>query len=174
MKSHMLDYFEETVKRRGNTAAVRHHDQEITFAGLQEKAEKLGTWLLSVLEGSVNTPVAVFLPKEIPTVIADLGILYSSNFFMNLDVKTPKERIGNILELVKPSAVVTSRKYAKALADTAVPVLLIDELDSAFAGSRCAFCTQTGADRHRSVLSHQHIRVYGYAQGRCAEPSQLL
>lgn len=129
MKSHMLDYFEETVKRRGNTAAVRHHDQEITFAGLQEKAEKLGTWLLSVLEGSVNTPVAVFLPKEIPTVIADLGILYSSNSFMNLDVKTPKERIGNILELVKPSAVVTSRKYAKALADTAVPVLLIDELD---------------------------------------------
>ena len=128
-KIHLLDYFEETVKGRGSATAVRHNDQDITFVELQEKACKMGTLVISKINKVTNTPIAVFLPKEINTVIADLGIMYSSNPFMNLDVKTPKERIMNIVELVRPAAVVTSRKFSKILSDTSVPVILIDELN---------------------------------------------
>ena len=129
VRTHLLDCFEETIAQRSGHIAVRHNDQWINFKELGEKAQKTGAYLLSQIKETTNTPIAVFLPKEINTIIADLGILYSSNPFMNLDVKTPKERIMNIFELVKPAAVVTSRKFVKNLPDVAVPVIFIDALD---------------------------------------------
>lgn len=129
VKTHLLDYFEETAEKKSGFIAVRHNDQNISFSELKSNAEKLGTYILSKIHNVTNTPIAVFLPKEIYTVIADLGIMYSSNPFMNLDVKTPKERIMNIFDLVKPAAVVTSKKFLKVLTEVNVPVVLIDELD---------------------------------------------
>lgn len=129
MKTHLLDYFEETANAKNLSIAVKHNDQEICFAELKERAQKLGTYLLTRIGEVANVPIAVFLPKEINTVVTDLGIMYSSNPFMNLDVKTPKERIMNIFELVRPAAVVTSKKFSKALLDISVPVILIDELN---------------------------------------------
>ena len=128
MKTHLLDYFEETAIEKAGKTAVRHNDQEITFGDLMAKAKKTGTYISSVLGGIHNRPVAVFLPKEINTVIADLGIMYSANPFMNLDIKTPQERIMNIFNLVKPAAVITGNKYLKALAGVEMPVINIYEL----------------------------------------------
>lgn len=128
MKTHLLDFFEETIQKKAGAIAVKHNKQEITFEQLKENAVKLGTILVEKVGGVTNIPIAVFLPKEINAVVADLGIMYASNPFMNLDVKTPRERIMNIFELVKPAAVVTSRKYLKALEEVQVPVILIDEL----------------------------------------------
>ena len=129
MKTHLLDYFEETAEKKSGFIAIRHNDQDISFGELKSRAEKMGMYLISQIKGVINTPIAVFLPKEINTVIADLGIMYSSNPFMNLDVKTPRERIMNIFELVKPAAVVTSQKFSKALPAVNVPVVIIDKLD---------------------------------------------
>lgn len=129
VKTNLLDCFEETVGRRKTAIAVRHNDHDISFGELHDIACKVGTYLISRINEVTNAPVAVFLPKEINTVIADLGIMYSSNPFMNLDVKTPKERIMNIFELVRPVAVVTNRRFSKMLPDVSVPVILIDEMD---------------------------------------------
>ena len=129
IKTQLLDYFEETAERKADQIAVIHNDKQINFSELKDKAERFAAHLLNMVDGCVNTPIAVFLPKQIDTVIADLGIMYSSNPFMNLDVKTPKERIMNIFDLVKPAAVVTSKKFLKVLDEVTIPVILIDELD---------------------------------------------
>ena len=129
VKIHLLDYFADTVDNKSDLIAVRHNKEEITFGTLNDRAEKLGTYILSYVKGQMNKPIAVFLPKEINTVISDLGIMYSSNPFMNLDVKTPRERILNIFDMVKPVAVITSKKFSNSLADVDVPMILIDELN---------------------------------------------
>ena len=129
MKIHLLDDFESTATRKADAIAVIHNEQKISFKELKDKAERFGSYLLNKVDECTNKPIAVFLPKEIHAVVADLGIMYSSNPFMNLDVKTPKERIMNIFELVKPVAVVTSKKFSYAFSDVSVPVILIDEID---------------------------------------------
>ena len=126
---HWLDMFEKTVVRYPEKTAVKHNSQTITFKELQNSAQVLGSHLISILGGIMNQPVAVFLPKEINTVIADLGILYSSNAFMNLDVKTPVERIENIVNLIQPGAIITSTKYVKKIEVLTVPLILIDEIE---------------------------------------------
>lgn len=129
MKTHLLDYFDDTASRNADTIAVIHNNQNISFKGLKDKAVKFASYMLDEIFDGINNPIAVFLPKEINVIVADLGIMYLSNPFMNLDVKTPKDRILHILELVKPVAVVTSRKYLKDLPDVSISVILIDEMD---------------------------------------------
>lgn len=129
LRTHLLDYFEQTAVAKADKVAVRHNDRSICFAELQEKAKKLGTHLVDRVCGTVNRPIAAFLPKEIYAVVADLGIMYSSNPFMNLDIKTPKERIMNIFNLVEPMAIVTEKKYAAIFSNLPTPVVLIDALD---------------------------------------------
>lgn len=129
VKTHLLDYFEKTVLKNESKIAVKHNGDEISFVNLRNKSKKLATHLCSYIGDSINKPIAVFLPKEINTVIADLAIMYSSNPFMNLDVKTPKERIMNIVELVKPMLIITNKKYSTILQDMKVAVVVIDELE---------------------------------------------
>ena len=48
MYKSVLDYFEETVQRVPEKMAVRHKEEECTFAGLQEKAQKLGSYIIKL------------------------------------------------------------------------------------------------------------------------------
>ena len=64
-KTHLLDYFEDTVENKSNLIAVRHNTKKITFGTLNDCAEKLGTYILSYVNEEMNKPIAVFLPKEI-------------------------------------------------------------------------------------------------------------
>lgn len=129
MNIHLLDTFEKTVSECAAKIAVVHNAQSITFDELHKKSVCLGSHIVELTKGCVNTPIAVFLPKEIQTVVADIGIMYSSNPFMNLDVKTPKERIVNILNLIKPAAIITSSKFDKFFDGIELPKILIDQLD---------------------------------------------
>lgn len=129
MNIHLLDTFEKTVSECAAKIAVVHNAQAITFDELHKKSVCLGSHIVELTKGCVNTPIAVFLPKEIQAVVADIGIMYSSNPFMNLDVKTPKERIVNILNLIKPAAIITSSKFDKFFDGIELPKILIDQLD---------------------------------------------
>lgn len=129
MNIHLLDSFEKTAALKADVIAVKHNEQKISFKQLELKAKRLGSLLLEEIQGQTNAPIAVFLPKEINAVIADLGILYSANPFMNLDIKTPQERIRNILTLVKPAAIITSTKFQKVLGNVNTPIVFIDTIE---------------------------------------------
>lgn len=138
MITSLLDLFDQTVAKHSECVAVRHNGQKISFSELQAKAQEVGEQIARKHGTLSKQPIAVFLPKEINVVIADLGIMYACRPFMNLDIKTPMDRIRNILRLVKPAAVVTSSKYAAIFCEEDVDVFDIEayaykgEPDTAF------------------------------------------
>jgi len=107
MYKSVLDYMLKVVEEKRDDVAVIHNSESITFSELENKSNRLAIFLRS--NYSINVPVAVFLPKEINAVVADIGILKANCPFMNLDIKTPKERIHNILKQVQPQLII-SRK----------------------------------------------------------------
>ena len=115
MRRNLLDFFEETVTRCPDKVAVMHHEDTMTFAQLRTRARWLGGYLCKVLPNARHQPVAIFLPKSFGVCIGDIGATYSCNFFTNLDVKTPADRIRSILQVLKPVAVITDSKYAKVI-----------------------------------------------------------
>lgn len=128
MKINLIELFEESVKKYPQKVAVNDKDREITFSALREQAIMLAQ---KIIYGGAcqNKPVAVFLDKSIESVYSDLGILYSGNFYMNLDVKTPAERICNILKLVEPRFIISTSKQIKsieAIIPDTIDVILLD------------------------------------------------
>lgn len=129
MYINILEYFEKTLETIPDKIAVIDGNRKISFEELRRKAKILAFELCQL--GFTNKPIAVFLPKSIESVIADIAITYSGNAYMNLDIKTPSSRIGNILDLIKPEIVITNKNLASFISniDSKLPLILIDEFN---------------------------------------------
>jgi len=110
MKINLIEYFIETSKRFPTRIAVTDGERKITIAELDNFARQLAGVLVDKCNCK-NQPIALFMPKSVEAVVADLAITYSGNAYMNLDVKNPTERLGNIFALIHPKAVITNSKF---------------------------------------------------------------
>ena len=131
MKINLIELFEETVKRYPQKIAVIDKDREIVFSALHQQSLRLASRLIS-MGIAQNKPVGVFLDKSIESVYANLGILYAGDFYMNLDIKTPAERIRNIIQLVEPAAIISTTRQIKpieGIIPSTTQVILLDEAD---------------------------------------------
>ena len=111
MQINVLEYFKNTVKKYSTRVAVREGDRNLDFKTLELLSTRFSAQVSAFVENRTNNPIAVFLPKSIESIVADLAILFSGNFYMNLDVKSPEARSRNILDLIKPSAIITNSTY---------------------------------------------------------------
>jgi len=114
MKTSLIAYFEETVKRNPNRVSVWSSGKNHTFMELAMRAQ-LMAHLIHKLKPLTGKIVGVFLPKCFGVNVANFGVLMSGNGFMNLDVKTPVERISGVLQTVEPLAIVTDEKGRNVL-----------------------------------------------------------
>ena len=110
MKINLIECFVETTNRFPNKTAVVDGERQITFGELDLRARQLAKEIVDACDCK-NRPIAMFMPKCIEAVQIDLAITYSGNTYMNLDVKNPVERLGNILTMIQPAAVVTNNRY---------------------------------------------------------------
>lgn len=131
MKTNLIQHFQETVARCPNRIAVRDGEASVSFAGLQATETKVADWLSEKFK-TTRRPVAVFLPKCAWAVMADLAIIHSGNAYMNMDVKTPSERLTNVLRQAQPLAIITNAKYKNIIEPIAgiVPILLTEEFET--------------------------------------------
>lgn len=113
-KINLIELFEESYCKCPDKVAVIEGQKSITFGELAQKAKSFASYIVKNVSCQ-NRPIAVFLPKCIETVYTNLGITYSGNSYMNLDVKTPIARIKNIIELIEPQIVVTNSKFIQSL-----------------------------------------------------------
>lgn len=128
MIKNILEYFEKTLVECPDKTAVIEGGEKITFSVLAQEALAAAALLRRTFGGKTCRPAAVYLPKNIACVVSDLGIVYSGNAYMNLDVKTPVQRISNILELVQPLCVLTDKAHQAQLSSVwpEEKILLID------------------------------------------------
>jgi amino acid adenylation domain-containing protein len=73
------------------------------------------------------------LPKSIEAIVADIAVSYSGNIYMNLDIKTPVERIKNIISVIEPIAIITNSQHLKniiSIIPDNVVIINFDKLDN--------------------------------------------
>ena len=130
MKKNILEYFFKTVKENYNKIAVIDEDKQLTFGELDIRSQVLATELIGK-NLIINKPIAVFLPKSIDSVVANIAISYSCNIYMNIDIKSPNQRIKNILNLIIPDLIITNTTYLKLLDGLVArdKIILFDEID---------------------------------------------
>jgi amino acid adenylation domain-containing protein len=131
MRINVLEYLEQgALARHGDRTALLHEDKACTFSRLASLARKCASSIIGRSDAT-RRPIAVFLPRSIEAVVADLGIVYSGNCYMNLDVNSPAQRISSILSNVDPLFVITSREQLQEVAALGIcgeRLLMIDEV----------------------------------------------
>lgn len=96
----ILEYFESTVKRCPDKIAFTDSNRKESFVQAQSNARAIGSRLI---KKGTKRPVAVLIDKSINCIDAMLGALYAGDYYIVVDVHSPKNRICNILSsLEKP------------------------------------------------------------------------
>ena len=76
MIRNILEYLEKTAERLPDKIAFSAPEGDITFAGLEDAAKRIGTYLTRF----GKSPVAVMTQKTPVSVAAFMGAVYSGNF----------------------------------------------------------------------------------------------
>ena len=110
MQKNVLEFLEqEPIKYHGSKQAIVENEKSISYTDLAECSKSWATYLINNLQAT-KRPIAVFLPRSIDAVIADIACVYSGNFYTNIDVKSPPERLRGLIENIIPVAVITNRE----------------------------------------------------------------
>jgi non-ribosomal peptide synthetase-like protein len=119
-------YFEEQVRRRPDHTAVECNGEALTYAQLNERANRIALRLRAAGAGT-DTLVALFMVKSCDLFAAMLGIMKSGAGYVPIDSKFPVGRICAIVEDAAIGIVLTDRTLVGTIADElAAKILVID------------------------------------------------
>ena len=130
MQTNLIQFFLERTSGCQETIAVVDGETRFSFGDLRVAEIKVADWIATTFKVT-RRPVAVFLPKCVHAIVADLAIIHSGNAYMNMDVKTPPERLANVLKQAQPLAIITNAKYRGTIEPIAgdTPIVLTEDLD---------------------------------------------
>ncbi|GAA2347991.1 amino acid adenylation domain-containing protein [Streptomyces kunmingensis] len=138
--------FEEQAARTPDAVAVHFAGEELTYAELDERANRVAHHLIGLGVGQ-ETLVGVCLERGTDLLPALLGVLKAGGAYLPLDPSQPADRIGYMLQDAAAPVVVTERAHAglfDGLHDGPVLVLVLDG-DEGRAALAAAPATDPGA-----------------------------
>lgn len=114
----VLDILEKTAARLPDKIYLRDEEETVTYGECRARATGLGYALHRELGGARKRPILLFIDKSCRCVVSMLGVLYSGNFYVPMDVKTPLARLESILRTMEDAVIVTTEKDSAALRKT--------------------------------------------------------
>ena len=125
MITNILHYLDNAVLAVPQKLAFVDEHHQINYLDLQRRAKQIGTALINRTKGDIRKPVVVFVDRNIESVVAFLGVAYSGNFYVPIDMQMPKLRVELILNTLEPTAMVVtpvSKKFSYEVASHLVAV----------------------------------------------------
>lgn len=132
--THVTQYLDEHAATHPDHVAVIDGEDRLLLGSLRNQALRLAAVIVQQCP-QVRQVVAVFLPKGIDAVIADVAVNYSAHAYMNLDVNSPVQRNRNIFAAIQPALVITTKALEERLRPMAgdIPVLCLEDARAALA-----------------------------------------
>ncbi len=121
----LQEKFERQVAQHPDATAVVFENEQLTFAELNTRANKLAHYLRKA-GVDAEAPVAVFLERSIDMVVGLLGVIKAGGAWVPLDVSYPTERVAHVLEDSNARVVLTHEKWRAALPESDCLLVSLD------------------------------------------------
>lgn len=110
MTINILEYLENSVRKYPDKVALADDNSRITYKEYEQYAKAIGSYILKAKGQSedVCKPIAVMINRNVESVIAFTGCVYSGNFYVPIDVTMPRARIQLILDTLQPVLVINA------------------------------------------------------------------
>ena len=109
MRRSILEILEETGKKFEDRIIYEDINRKITYKQYIENCQKIGTGLAKDVK-DINRPVAIYIDRSVTCLESMMGVTYSGNYFIVLDIKSPKERNNKILNSLPNPAIIVEEK----------------------------------------------------------------
>lgn len=114
MLTNVLDYLDKSVSLYPDKLAFSDSKNEATYSEVYAKAKAIGSAVIASGCGR-NTPVVVFIDRNIESVISFMGVAMSGNFYVPIDRQLPVKRVELIINTLSPKAAIILEKDNKIL-----------------------------------------------------------
>jgi acyl-CoA synthetase (AMP-forming)/AMP-acid ligase II len=128
LQKNLLEYLEGSAALYPDKTAFTDEDTALSFSQLLDRVKRTGTYLASLVP-HVNRPVAVMVDRNVGSLAAFMGVLYSGNFYVPLDNQMPVNRITSILKQLEPVALLFFEKDRRLIGQLELncPAVCYDE-----------------------------------------------
>ena len=111
----LIELFEDQVERTPKKTAIVFGDKKISYKSLNEKANQVAHYLTLKHQVKPNDLIALYLDRNESVIIAILAVLKTGGAYVPIDLNTPTERIGYILQDTDVNIVITNRSAGDKL-----------------------------------------------------------
>ena len=113
MITNVLEYLENSAVKYPEKTAFADPASHCSYLEALQASRSIGSALLPF--GQRRKPAAVLIDRDVCSVLAFFGIVFSGNFYVPVDPKLPAERIRQILKTLDPFCILGSEKQLSAL-----------------------------------------------------------
>ena len=165
------ELFQQQVARTPDAPAVVSGDVTLSYAELNQRANRLARYLMTLGAGPERL-VAIAMPRSADMMVAVLAVLKAGAAYVPVDPAYPADRIGYMLADARPVAVLTTAQTGTGLPDgtSQVPVD-----DSAVVAALGQLSDSDLADADRAgPLTPSHPAYVIYTSGSTGRPKGVL
>ena len=121
MTRNVLEFLERSARLYPDKVALRDEHGQLTYSEYEAEAKAVASYLLThEAAGRRNRPIAVVIDRNIRSIVAFMGIVYSGNFYVPIDNTMPAERVKLIYDTLDPIAVIDARTNTEKAVEGAV------------------------------------------------------
>ena len=113
MITNVLEYLENSAVKYPEKTAFADPASHCSYQEALQASRSIGSALLPFDQR--RRPAAVLIDRDVCSVLAFFGIVFSGNFYVPVDPKLPAERIRQILKTLEPFCILGSEKQLSAL-----------------------------------------------------------
>jgi amino acid adenylation domain-containing protein/non-ribosomal peptide synthase protein (TIGR01720 family) len=124
----MPELFEARVARTPDAIALVSRDQQLTYAGLNRRANQLAHWLVGRRIGPESI-VGIAVPRSLDWIVIPLAVWKAGAAYLPLDVEHPPERLARMIDDARPSLILTHASVRDRLPPGEWPIATVDAAD---------------------------------------------
>lgn len=110
----VLEMLENSCSKYPNNVAISHGHTQVTYSEYLKLSQIIGTYLFKLL-GNINKPILILSDSPIESIISFMGVIYSGNYYVSIDINQPDERIYNIIKTLDPPLIINAGKVKHKL-----------------------------------------------------------
>ena len=127
MHYHVIDYLQQAARSCPGQVALSDAAAQLTYLEVMNTVSRAGRAIAAGL-GQTNRPVVVCINHSVRDVLAFFSIAFSGNFYVPIDPGLPAGRIQDMVDTVRPAAVLTADPDQIPFPAGSIPVWTLEQL----------------------------------------------
>ncbi|HVG43628.1 MAG TPA: amino acid adenylation domain-containing protein, partial [Longimicrobium sp.] len=160
------ELFEAQVERTPHAVALVYENEEVTYAELNARANRLAHHL-GELGAGPEARVGLCVERGTQMVVAVLAVLKAGGAYVPLDPEYPEERLRYMLQDSAPVVLLTERSLSGRFDGSGVPIEVLDADASAWAG-------RPDSNPGRGALTPENLAYVIYTSGSTGRPKGVM